>query len=118
MIKAILLTLMVVFACLGISEFIHTIKSMCLYSGVKSNNYCILILRHGFSAGQLRYYAYKLRWYGNEFCDRIIAITDDLNESEIADCEKYCYGANIFLCNYSQMSLIINSFETGEINVE
>ena len=116
MIKGILLTLLVVFAALGICEFIHTLKSAFLFPGIKSAKYSVILLKHGFSSQQLRYFAYKLRWYGSELCDKIIAVTDNLSDTEIADCEKFCYGSDVYICKFSEIPLVINSFETGENN--
>lgn len=114
MIKAILLTLTVIFAVLGLCDIIYTVKTMLLYSGVKSDNYLVVFLRKGYAYSQLKFYSYKLRWYGNEFCDRIIALTDNLSEMEIADCEELCYGTRIYLCNFVDIKSVINSFNIGE----
>ena len=118
MIKAILLTIIVIFAALGICEFFYTITSAFLHSGVKTSNYCIILLKCGHSADQLRYFAHKFRWYGDEYCKRIIAVKDNIDEKEIADCERYCYGTNIYLCDFSEILSVINSFETGVTNGE
>lgn len=116
MIKAIFLTAVVIFAALGICDFFYTVISAFYHSGVKTNNYSVLFLRSGHSTDQLRYYSHKLRWYGDEFCKRIIAVTDDLSAKEISYCEKYCYGTNICLCNFSRVPSVINSFELGVTN--
>lgn len=116
MVKAILLTITVVFAALGLCDFIYTVKSMCFYSGVKSDNCFIFFLRSGNAYGQLKYYSYKLKWYGDEFCDKIIALTDDISAIEMADCEKFCYGNKIYLCHFKDIKKVINSFGIGEID--
>ena len=118
MIKAIFLTLTVVFASLGICDFIHTLRSALLFPDVKANKYCVLCLKHGHAICQLRYYSFKLRWYGNEYCNNLIAVTDDLCETEIAACERFCYGSNIYLCCFNDISLLINRFEVGETDEE
>lgn len=116
MIKAIILTLSVVFAVLGLCDFIHTVKSVMLYSGVKTDNYSVLFLKSGYAISQLRYCSYKLRWYGSEFCDRVIAVKDDLTDTELAECEQFCYLSRIYLCNFSEIEAVINSFKAGEIS--
>lgn len=116
MIKAIILTITVVFAALGLCDFIYTVKSMFFYSGVKSDNYLIVFLENGNAYSQLKYYSYKLRWYGDEFCDRIIALTDSLSEIELAECEELCYGTKIYLCHFKNIISVINSFKMGEID--
>ena len=116
MIKAIILTITVVFSVLGLCDFIYAIKSMFLYSGAKSDNYFIVFLKSGHAYTQLKYYSYKLRWYGGEFCDKIIALTDGLSEIEIADCEELCYGTKIYLCRFKNIKNVINSFKIGEVD--
>ncbi|MBO4433239.1 MAG: hypothetical protein J5852_06905 [Clostridia bacterium] len=107
MIEAILLTLAVVFASLGICEFLHTVKTAFLFPGIKTKNYCILFLKTEYAVCQLRFFAAKLRWYGSEYADGIIAVTDELSKSELASCERFCYGANIRLCRFGDIENII-----------
>lgn len=117
MINTILLTVAVIFAALGICDFIHTVKAVFLYSGVKTENYCIIFLKRGSAIAQLRFFSYKLRWYGDEFCKRIIAVSDDIDSNEYAACEKFCYGENIYLCEFNAIPSLINSLSTGETDV-
>ena len=116
MIKAIILTATAVFTALGICDFIHILKSAFLIPDVKTKSYCIVYLRHGYALSQLRFFAYKIRWYGDEYCNRVFAVIDDLNETEKAACEKLCYNSNIELCYFEKLNARINCLEIGEIN--
>lgn len=116
MIKAVFLTLAVIFGALGVCDFIHILKSAFLVPDIKTNSYCVLFLRRGHAISQLRFFSYKLRWYGNEYCNKIIAVTDDLSENEAAVCEKFCYNSNINLCRFEHINSTINCFEIGEID--
>ncbi|MBR4761611.1 MAG: hypothetical protein IK086_03145 [Clostridia bacterium] len=118
MIKAILWSVAVVFCALGICDFIHTVRSMLLYPDVKTNRYCVIFLRRGHAICQLKYYSFKLRWFGAEFCDCLIAVTDNLFETEIAACERFCYGSSIHLCRFGNLDTLINRFEVGETDEE
>lgn len=103
MIEAVLLTVAVIFAALGICDFIHTVRSLFLVPEVKTESFCVVFLKSGYAQDQLRYFAAKLRWYGNEYCNRIIAVTDGLSERDAALCEKYCYCSNICLCRLDEV---------------
>ena len=116
MIEALLLTLAVVFASLGLCDFLHTLKTMFLFPGIKAESYCIVFLKPEHAACQLRFLAFKLRWYGSEFADGIIAVTDELSERERALCEKYCYGANIRLCRFCDINSVIGEKDEGRYN--
>lgn len=113
MIKAVFLSIAVVFASLGICDFIHTIKTAFLFPKVKVNSYSVLFLKSGHAVSQLRFFAAKLRWYGSEYCDRIIALTDDLDDIEAASCERFCYGSGICLGRLNCICDKLNDFEVG-----
>ena len=116
MIKAILLTLAVIFAVLGLCDIIYAVKSAFLFPGVKTNGYFVLRLKKGFALQQLKYYAEKKRWYGNEFCDKIIAITDDLDNSEKSSCDNYISRSDILLCDIYGAIYHLNGFGFGEVD--
>ena len=113
MIKALLLTFAIIFAALGICDFIHTLRSGIMFPDIKTKKYCVLFLKSGHAVSQLRYFAFKIRWYGSEFCDGLIAVSDDLLETEYAACERFCYGLNIRLCRFENMDSVINELEIG-----
>ena len=113
MIEAVLLTFAVVFASLGICDFLHTIKTVFLFPGIKTNSFCIVFLKPEYAVCQLRFFAAKLRWYGGEYADGVIAVTDKLSQSELASCERCCYGANIRLCRFSDIKKVIGETNEG-----
>ena len=116
MIKTLILTVAAVFACLGICDFLHTVKLFLLFPGIKTSSYCVVFLKGDYAIDQLRYLADKHRWYGDEYCGRIIAVADDLSDTQIAACERFCYGLNIYLCRFENIGPVINSFEVGEFD--
>ena len=113
MIEAILLTVAVVFAALGICDFLHILKTLFLFPGIKTENYSLVFLKRGYAICQLRFFAAKLRWYGDEYANGIIAVTDELSQSESALCERCCYGANIRLCSFNDLNNIIGEIDEG-----
>lgn len=116
MIETIFLMLLVVFACLGICDFIHMIVSAVLTPKVKTKKYSIVSLKSGFAAEQLRYFYDKINWYGGDFCDEVICLVDDLSDLETSACECYCYKGNIHLCRLDNLIAQINFLETGEFD--
>ena len=116
MIEALLLTFAVIFASLGVCEFLHTLKTAFLFPGIKTKSCCVIFLRTQYAICQLRFFAAKLRWYGSEFADGVIAVTDELSQNEIALCEKYCYGANIRLCRLGDIINKIGDKDEGKWN--
>lgn len=117
MIEAVFLVIAVIFAALGLCDFLHILKTVRLFPGIKTLSYCIIALREGYAQNQLRFFASKHRWYGNEYCDKIIAVTDDLEATELASCERYCYGTGIYLCRLGEIDGILKS-EIGETDVK
>ena len=114
MISGILFVLLTVFGCLGICDFIHIIRSAVLRPGVGTDKYFIVYLRPDAASDQLRYFSDKLRWYGSEFCDKLICIADDLSDVEASSCENFCYGGNIYLCRLENIKEQLNYLKTGE----
>lgn len=112
MVEAIFLTLAVVFASLGICDFLNTVKTAFLFPGIKTKCLCVVFLKAEYAICQLRFFSAKLRWYGSGFADGIVAITDELDPGEIAVCERYCHGANIRLCRFCDINNTIG--ETDE----
>lgn len=113
-IEAVFFTVIVIFASLGFCDIIHAVKSARLFPGVKSRNFLVLILKPGYAEEQLRFFSDKLRWYGSEFCEGVLAVTDGLDCIETAACERYCYGFGIRLVTLENISPVLNGFETDE----
>ncbi|MBO4693216.1 MAG: hypothetical protein J5659_02330 [Clostridia bacterium] len=116
MIKGILFALLVVFSCLGLSDFIYTVRSAMLRPYRKIQDYCVVFLKPGIAKEQMRYYSHKMRWYGNAFCDKMIGIVDLLGDVEISSLESFCYGGNIYLCRLNNIFSQLNYLETGEFD--
>lgn len=116
MIKAVLLTLCVIFACLGICDFVHAVKSALSLPKIKPKRYCVFFLNSGCAAEQLRFISDKHRWYGSEYCDELVGMVDDLSDVEAASLESFCYGGNVHLCRFENIIEQLNFLETGEFD--
>ncbi len=116
MIKAIFLTLSVIFACLGICDFIHTVKSALSMPKIKPKKYCVVFLNSGCAAEQLKYFSDNYRWYGGEYYDELVGVIDDLSDIEASSCESFCYCGNIHLCRFENIIGQFNYLETGEFD--
>ncbi len=118
MIKAVLVTFLIVFACLGLCDCIHAVISVFLMPDVRTSRHCVVFLKPGCATEQLRWLSGELRWYGTEFCDDVIGVVDKLSDVEISACESFCYKNQVFLCRLDNLENQFNFLETGEINGE
>lgn len=98
-ILAIIYALIIVFAILGISDFIFFLK-LSFWSPKKSNCDYILITLDKYDYKLQIYSALqKKNWYGDAYCNSIIAVTKNLNENEIEELKKSYRSNDIIFCN-------------------
>ena len=116
MIKAIFLTLAIIFAVLGLCDVIYAVKSALLFPDTKTRSYLVFNLKKGYGLQQLRYFSQKKRWYGSEFCDKIVALNDDLDFVENSSCENYIAPDDVVVCDTNRLRELLNDFEHGDIN--
>lgn len=99
MVKAILLTVFVLFAVVGICEILYIIKMLFYYPGIRFNSYIIIVLKKESALKQLNYVWQKIKWHGDSFASGIIAVTDYIDDNELADCKKFIINKNVVLCD-------------------
>lgn len=96
-----LLISVILFSVMGICEFIYILRMFFYYPNTRSNDYLIIVLKSGYALKQLNYVWQKLRWHGDSFATGIIAVTDDIKENELLDCNIFIKSKNIILCTKS-----------------
>lgn len=69
------------------------------YPGIRIKNYSVIVLKNKYAIKQLNFLYKKFSWYGNEFANGIIAITDFLDTNEIDKCNEFILNKNIILCD-------------------
>lgn len=111
-IKGILTALTVVFAILGISETIHTVRLICFSPHKKSGAYSVLILNPQRCVEQILFAKEQLSWLGNDFADCVFAVTDAISDEQAEECRSASHGADIVLLKLCELEEKIN--ETGK----
>ena len=104
MIKAILFILLFLVVVLGLCEILYILRMFFYFPGIRNNYYLIINLKHNYALKQLNFIWQKIKWYGVDFASGIIAITDNLEQSEIVRCNDFIVGKNIVLCESKTLS--------------
>ncbi len=99
MIKSILLMLLIVFAVMGLCEFICGLRIAFFYPGRRFKSYSILYLSEGLAVQELRYIWEKYRCHGEEYSHGILAISDGLDDKEIISCYDFAADKKIIICS-------------------
>ncbi len=99
MVKSILLMLLIVFAVLGLCEFICGLRIAFFYPGRRFKSYSILFLSKGNAVQELRYLWEKFRCHGEDYSHGILAINDSLEDKEIVSCRDFAADKKIIICS-------------------
>ncbi len=103
MVKTILLLLLLVFAVAGLCEFVFLIKILFYFPGKRFKTYTFMELYGGYAMRQLVYFWQKILWNGEGYSNGIIAITDNIQEKELLNCQRYIRNKNIILCKKQEL---------------
>lgn len=109
MIKTILAVMLLIFAILGITEFIHNLKLSFLSKGLIKRNAIVVVLKEKSALEQLSFTYSQFRWHGPDYGDIIVGLTDNLSEDTINLCEEYAYKRRIALVPKEYLSNVVNS---------
>ena len=99
----VLLIIFLLFAVVGICEFVYILKMMLYFPKIRVRHYSLVILKSGYALRQLSYMWQKIKWHGDSFALGIIAVTDDIDEAEYFDCKKFAEQKNIILSNLASI---------------
>lgn len=99
----VLLIIFLLFAVVGICEFVYILKMMLYFPKIRVRHYSLVILKSGYALRQLNYMWQKIKWHGDSFALGIIAVTDDIDEVEYFDCKKFAEQKNIILSNLASI---------------
>jgi len=95
--KVIFYGFVLIFAVLGLTDFIHFIVRKMLIERKETKNAKIVILKENTATCTLRFYLFENNWYGKTYSDKIIAITDGLSNETIDKCFETVAGSGIIL---------------------
>lgn len=113
MIKGVLICITVLLAVSGLCDIIHTIRSWVFSSKRPRNNYSIIYLKCGDAVSQLKFVNEQYRWYGTDFAEYIIAITDDVSNEELKQLEQAFDGNEYIFCPSVALPNVLRSISSG-----
>ncbi|MBR5473345.1 MAG: hypothetical protein IKU82_05090, partial [Clostridia bacterium] len=99
----ILFVFLLVFAVLGITEFIYILSMMFYYPKTRTTSYAFIVLKNQYALKQLEFLWQKIKWQGDAFSVGIIAITDNIQQNELNKCFEFIVDKNIMLCTSSEI---------------
>ena len=102
-----LLGLLAIFTIAGICEFVYLIRLIFYFPHVKTNSYSLVVLKRDYAVRQLNFLWQKLKWQGEDFASGIIAITDNLDNNEIMNCNKFIVNKKIILSSKQTPFIIL-----------
>lgn len=103
MVKSILFMLLVVFAVLGLCEFICGLRIAFFYPGRYFKSYTVISLSSGHAAQELRYLWEKIRCHGDDFSQGILALSDTIDNKEIMLCRDFAADKKIIISSSSEL---------------
>ncbi|MBP3706341.1 MAG: hypothetical protein J6J13_03715 [Clostridia bacterium] len=113
MIKGALIVILILLSISGICDIVHTIRMWIFAPKRPYNNICVIFLRENQANSQLRFIREQYRWYGNDFAEHIIAVTDDLSEEENNQCKNQFDNSEIIFSTNKAIPNIMRSLTKG-----
>ncbi len=105
MIKSILLVALVILAVLGICDVIHFFRRILFSPTEKPRKMLLVFLSNKQPLLQLRQVYDSFLWHGDEFAENIVAVLDNVDESDWTACREFCSDKfKIFLTERSSIS--------------
>lgn len=84
--QTVVFLVVLVFAVLGFSEFLHIIKSFLNSKGAKTGTTLIVDLKDGIAENQVIYVCENLVWYGKRYADNVVFKTNKIDEKTRENC--------------------------------
>lgn len=107
MIKAVLIIILSLLTIFGICETIHAFCMLFLTPKKPVKNYLLLYLSNDKAYSQLKFAIEQFHWYGNNYAERIVAITDDVDEYQLDICRSFLNNNSVIFCESSVLHSII-----------
>ncbi len=87
--KFLLFFIVLVFALLGLSEFLHILKLKTILPKGNPNVRVVVTLSEETAIKQLEFVCEQYLWLGVKYADEIIALAYDLSDETCFECEKF-----------------------------
>ena len=102
----------------GLCELIYTIKLFLLSPSKKPLSFIIIYLKKNIALEQLTYIFEKLKWNGESYATQIVAITDNIYDSECLLCNEFAIEHNIVLSKFEDIEITLKeicSYNQGHL---
>ncbi len=109
MVKGILTVLIILFAVSGLCEFIHSVRLFLILPEKERSSICIIRLEQGKSVQQLRFVLHQSHWLGSLYADKVIAISDGIEDEELDMCKSTVEYSDIVLCSNDELEYIVRN---------
>ena len=96
--KVTLLLMLLIFAMLGLAEFLHGIRLRLRAPKTRAATYSVLVLGGTCPEQQLAYAVEQHRWLGCAYADRIVALDDALTAEQRSRCSRLAGCEQVILC--------------------
>ncbi len=98
MFEVFLICVVSVLAIIGFSELVHTVCKAVLKPQRSAKHILYLIPTVGFAQQQIALALHEMRWYGNDYAQKLVVCTRALQDLEITECrERFCGADIVFL---------------------
>lgn len=102
-------------ALLGLTELIHGIRVFAVSNKRRAPTFSVVHLNNISPVQQLKYALEQFIWMGSEYADRIIAVTDDLDEKNKELC-KHIRGADLVtFCSLDKLSEVLEKHRPDSV---
>ena len=102
-IEAILITSGVILAVFGLGELLHTIRLAFICRKKEVKLLSVVFLRSGSAVAQLYFAAEQRNWLGGDFAEYVVAVIDDIDDDELAECREVASQKGFVLCKKSEL---------------
>ena len=96
MVEAFLLTITVLLAIVGPSELVHSLCYFVLKPKTKPRTVLVAYLTEAEAEHQLLSLIEEMRWHGDKYAERLIAVTNELSDEKKNLCRSRFFGKGIF----------------------
>ncbi len=96
--KYVLLLVLLIFAMMGLAEFMHGLKLKLHVPKGRAATYSVLVLGGACPEQQIAYAAEQQRWLGHAYADRVVALDDALTGEQRSRCSAIAEREQVVLC--------------------
>lgn len=113
MVKGVLICILLLLAISGLCDIIHSVRSWMISAKRPRYNISVVYLNQETAFSQLKFIAEQYRWYGTDFAEYVIAVTDGVCKKDILNYEKTFAEMGFIFCPCSAVENVLRSLMKG-----